>query len=70
MVFDDGIGFAKPIKTSSKCRTFDSSSPPEFGDNEIIFHESRTGSRMKIEGRIEGFKQNKDGNYKVRICKK
>ena len=69
MSLDGNIGFSREKKVK-KCRTFESTTPPEFGENEIGIKESRTGAKIKIEGSVEGFKQAKDGNYKVRICKK
>ena len=66
--------FSDYPKKESKCKTFESSSPPEFRGSTASFTDLKTGARIELEkGRVAGFKKNlKEGSdiYRIKICSK
>ena len=74
MTFDDSFSFGSSVTPKKKCKTFESSSPPEYRGNNVTFTDNKTGARIELEkNRVDGFrKKTKDGNevYRVRVCGK
>ena len=73
MTFDDGFGFnSSTITKKTKCKTFESSSPPEIKGNTANFIDNKTGARIELEkDRVEGFRRkNANGNeiYRIKVC--
>lgn len=76
MVFDDrgNLSFGSITNTKkSRCKTFESSSPPEFRGNTVSFVDNKTGARIELEkNRVDGFKRktkNNDDVYRIKVCK-
>ena len=71
MTFDDSGSFGFSSSTSkvkTKCKTFESSSPPEFKGNTANFIDNKTGARIELEkNRVEGFRR-KDNIYRIKVC--
>jgi hypothetical protein len=70
MTFDDGFGFSSSVSTQkkTKCKTFESSSPPEFKGNVATFIDNKTGARIELDkNRVEGFRR-KNELYRIKVC--
>lgn len=68
MIFDDGFGSSTSSKAKTKCKTFESSSPPEFKGNIASFVDNKTGARIELEkDRVEGFRR-KNSVYRIKVC--
>ena len=74
MTFDDFSFGSGSTSSKKKCKTFESSSPPEYRGNNVTFIDNKTGARIELEkNRVDGFRKKiKDGNevYRVRVCGK
>ena len=76
MTFDDSFSFGSSITSTkkSRCKTFESSSPPEYRGNNVTFIDNKTGARIELEkNRVDGFKRkNVNGNdvFRIKVCGK
>lgn len=72
MVFDEGFSIGSVSTKKARCKTFESSSPPEFRGNTASFVDNKTGARIELEkNRVDGFrKKNKGGDevYRIKVC--
>ena len=75
MVFDDNSSFSFGSITNPKkarCKTFESSSPPEYKGNNVSFVDVKTGARIELDkNRVDGFRRkNKNGHevYRIKVC--
>ena len=69
MTFDDNFGFGSistPKKT--RCKTFESSSPPEYKGNNVSFVDNKTGARIELDkNRVDGFRK-KENIFRIKVC--
>ena len=69
MTFDDGFGFSSEPAKKTKCKTFESSSPPEFKGNVASFVDNKTGARIELDkNRVEGFRRKNENIYRIKVC--
>lgn len=73
MVFEDsGFGIVSVSNKKTKCKTFESSSPPEFRGNNASFIDNKTGARIELEKtRVDGFRKKFKGSeevYRIKVC--
>ena len=62
------------LTQSYKCKTFESSSPPDFKGSNVSFNDVKTGARIELEkSRVNGFKKvDKQGTeiFRIKVCGK
>ena len=69
MVFEDShIGFSREKKTN-KCKTFETSKPPKFEGDFVLFEDERIGNLQVEKKNMVAFRQSGD-KYKIKVCKK
>ena len=68
-MFDEGFKNSK-----YKCKTFESSSPPDFKGSSVSFNDVKTGARIELEkSRVNGFRKvDKQGTeiFRIKVCGK
>lgn len=74
MFEESNFSFGSGSKKSQKCKTFESSSPPEFRGTNVSFMDTRTGAKIELEkSRVSGFKRTeKEGKevFRIKVCGK
>ena len=73
-MFDENnsFSFASIPKAKTKCKTFESSSPPEFRGDKVNFVDTKTNAKIELEkSRVSGFKRSERESkevYKINVC--
>ena len=70
MPFEDSrIGFSSQPKKKNLCKTFETSTPPKFEGDFVMFEDERVGKMQVEKKNVTAFRQ-AGSKWKIKVCKK